>query len=207
MLLVHHLRRSQSERIAWLCEELGLSYDLRVYDRDPTTGMAPAEYRRLHPAGTAPVLEDGETLLAESSAILEYLARRHGGGRLMVEPNDAKFADFLFWFHFTNASLMPSFVGPRLAGMVPNNPIAHFYADRLDRSLAMIEARLAKATYLAGEEFTVADINILFALTTMRGFVPLDFTARRETRDYTRRMQERPAYRAAFAKMGEETVA
>ena len=108
MLTVHHLGISQSERIVWLCEEIDLPYRLLRYERDPVTRMAPPEYRALHPFGTAPVITDGDLVLAESGAIIEYLLARYGRGRLTVAPERPGFADYLFWFHFANGSLMPS---------------------------------------------------------------------------------------------------
>ena len=104
MITVHHLGISQSERVVWLCEELGIPYALKRYDRDPTTRMAPAEYKALHPMGVAPVITDDDVVLAESGAILEYLMARYGGGRLSVRSDQANFPDYLFWFHFANGT-------------------------------------------------------------------------------------------------------
>jgi glutathione S-transferase len=110
MLTVHHLGISQSERIVWLCEELELSYRLQRYERDPVTRLAPAEYKALHPFGTAPVITDDNLVLAESGAIIEYILARHGRGRLVVTPDRPEFTDYLFWFHFANGSMLPSMV-------------------------------------------------------------------------------------------------
>jgi len=97
MLTVHPLRRSQSERIVWLCEELRLDYTLKCYVRDPATMLAPAEYRALHPMGTAPVITDGDVMLAESGAIVEYIIARYGDGRLAIPPAHPEFSQYLFW--------------------------------------------------------------------------------------------------------------
>src|ERR1700704_3493331 len=102
LLTVHHLRRSQSERIVWLCEELGLDYVLRCYARDPATMAAPPEYRALHPVGTAPVITDGDLVLAESGAIVDYIIAKYGNGRLAFTADHPDFAAFLYWFHFAN---------------------------------------------------------------------------------------------------------
>jgi glutathione S-transferase len=126
MITVHHLGVSQSERVVWLCEELGLPYSLRRYDRDPTTRLAPAEYKALHPMGIAPVITDGDVVLAESGAILEYLMARYGGAGLSVGPKQPNFPDYLFWFHFANGTLMPSEMGGMIAnflGLKAGNPI------------------------------------------------------------------------------------
>lgn len=106
-LTVHHLGVWASERILGLCEEIGLSYRLVRYDRDSMTRMAPPEYRSPHPFGTAPVIEEDGLVLAESGAIVQYLLARYGGGRLTVQPEDPAFANYLFWFHFANGSMLP----------------------------------------------------------------------------------------------------
>jgi glutathione S-transferase len=117
MLTVHHLGKSQSERIVWLCEELGIPYELRRYDRDPVTILAPAEYRALHPIGAAPVITDGDLVLAESAAITEYIIVKHGNGRLALGPSHPGFAAYLYWFHFANGTCSRSWGGsPSCAG-------------------------------------------------------------------------------------------
>src|ERR1700761_2103333 len=105
MLTVHHLGKSQSERIVWLCEELEIPYQLRCYARDPVTVLAPADYKALHPIGSAPVIFDGDTVLAESGAIVEYIVAKYGNGRLTLGASDPGFAAFLYWFHFANGTL------------------------------------------------------------------------------------------------------
>ena len=92
MLTVHHLGKSQSERIVWLCEELGIPYDLKLYDRDPVTRLAPPEYKALHPLGAAPVITDGDVVLAESGAIIEYIVAKYGNGRLVLAADHPDFA-------------------------------------------------------------------------------------------------------------------
>ena len=126
MIIVHHLGVSQSERVVWLCEELAIPYTLRRYDRDPKTNLAPAEYKALHPMEIAPVITDGDLALAESGAILEYLIAKYGNGRLAVAANQANFADYLFWFHFANGTVMPSEMGRVIAimlGVKEDNPV------------------------------------------------------------------------------------
>ena len=108
MLTVHHLEKSQSERIVWLCEELGLSYELKRYERDPVSRLAPPAYQALHPSGTAPVISDGSLVLGESGAIIEYIIAKHGGGRLALGPDDPDYAHYLYWFHYANGTLQPS---------------------------------------------------------------------------------------------------
>src|ERR1700752_776809 len=108
MLTVHHLGKSQSERIVWLCEELEIPYELKRYTRDKMTLLAPPDYKALHPMEAAPVVTDGNLVLAESGAIVQYIIVKYGGVRLMLRTDDPDFADFLYWFHFANSTLQPS---------------------------------------------------------------------------------------------------
>lgn len=205
MLTVHHLGVSQSERIVWLCEELEIPYQLKCYQRDPVTRLAPSAYKALHPLGTAPIIMDGDLVLPESGAIIEYIVNKYGQGRLTVPPQSPDYADYVFWFHFANGSMMPSRMISMVAGMIgagAENPIAKAMEARCDSSHALIEKRLGEAPYFAGKEFTAADIIMLFPLTTGRNFAPLDFDAARfpNLRAYLHRIGERPAYRRAMAK-------
>lgn len=201
MIVVHHLGISQSERIVWLCEELGLSYELKRYPRDPVTRLAPAEYSALTPFGTAPVISDGDLMLGESAAIVDYLINVHGGGRLALRPGVPDYPHYLFWFHFANGSLMPAAMTDMMLGRLdnPNNLYASL-RRRLDRAYAQIECRLGEAPYLAGAEFSAADILALFPLTTFRFFAPRDLAPYPNIRAYLQRVAARPAYQRALAK-------
>ena len=201
MLTVHHLGVSQSERIVWLCEELEIPYELKVYERDPVTRMAPPEYKALHPVGTAPIITDGDVVLPESGAIMEYSIGKYGDGRLAVGPEAANFADYLFWFHFANASMMPRqmrMMGAQAGG--EETPMQRFMRQRAEQSWDLVEERLGDAPYFAGDEFTAADIIMGFVLTTMRAFAKRDLAAYPDIRAYLQRIGERPAYQRAMAK-------
>jgi len=201
MLTVHHLGVSQSERIVWLCEELEIPYELKVYERDPITRMAPPEYKALHPVGTAPIITDGDVVLPESGAIMEYIIGKYGDGRLAVGPEAANFADYLFWFHFANASMMPRqmrMMGAQAGG--EETPMQRFMRQRAEQSWDLVEERLGDAPYFAGDEFTAADIIMGFVLTTMRAFAKRDLAAYPDIRAYLQRIGERPAYQRAMAK-------
>jgi len=202
MLTVHHLGISQSDRIVWLCEELGLEYHLKHYERDPQTRLAPADYRALTPFGTAPVLTDGELTLSESGAIVEYIAHAYANGRLFVKPGSPGYTDFLFWWHFANGSLMPAAMVDMVAGVLGggDNPIIASLRDRLDRAYAMAEAQLARSTWVAGDSFSAADILTVFPFTTMRAFVPRDLEPYPAIRAYLKRVAGRPAFQRAMAK-------
>ncbi|MGQ5701655.1 glutathione S-transferase family protein [Sandaracinobacteroides sp. A072] len=201
MLTVHHLGVSASERIVWLCEELGIDYALKHYERDPVTRLAPADYKALHPLETAPIITDGDICLAESGAIVEYIIARHGDGRLRVGQDDPAFPDYLFWFHFSNASMVASGMGELIAGILGAGDAAMpLVRARSDRAHALVEKRLGEAPWFAGETFSAADIMMVFALTTMRNFIPRDFTPYPNIRAYLRRVAARPAYRRAMEK-------
>jgi glutathione S-transferase len=203
MITVHHLGLSQSERIVWLCEELAIPYTLRRYDRDPPTHLAPAAYKALHPMGAAPVITDDKLVLAESGAIIDYLIAKYGNGRLAVRPDRPNFAEYLYWFHFANGTLMPnemSGILPAMLGLKPGNPMMAMLTDRSSRSFAFVESRLGAAPYFAGNEFTAADIIMLFPLTTMRAFTKRDLSSFPHVRAYLKRIGERSAYQRAMQK-------
>lgn len=203
MLTVHHLGKSQSERIVWLCEELGIPYELKRYARDPVTILAPADYKALHPIGAAPVIEDGDVLLAESGAIVEYIVAKYGQGRLTLRPDDPDFAQFLYWFHFANGTFQASMGRVMILNrlkLAEDNPVLLAMRVRLDRAFDLVEARLSAAEYLAGKAFTTADIMIGFSLTTMRYFQPYDLTRCPNIVKYLARIGARPAYRRAMEK-------
>lgn len=201
MITVHHLGVSQSERIVWLCEELEIPYELKLYQREPT-GLAPAAYKALHPMGIAPVITDGELVLAESGAIVEYIIARHGNGRLAVAADAPNFADYLFWLHFANGTMMPSEMTGFIASLLKDsgdNVVLEALKARADLAFALVEQRLGNAPYLAGQEFTAADIIMFFPLTTMRAFTPRDLGQFPNLRKYLKLVGERPAYKRAMA--------
>jgi glutathione S-transferase len=201
VLTVHHLGISQSDRIVWLCEELGVPYRMIRYERDPVTQFAPPAYRALHPFGTAPVITDDDLVLGESGAIIEYIIAKHAGGRLAVHADQPAFADYLFWFHFANGSFMPSSMLELVAQRIKasaDDPLIATLRERSDRAFTMIERRLTEVPYFAGREFTAADIIMLFPLTTMRAFAPHDISSSAATRAYLERIAARPAYQRAM---------
>ena len=153
MLTIHHLGRSQSERVVWLCEELDVPYELVLHERDAVTILSPPALRALHPIGAAPVIQDDALLLAESAAIVEYIIVKHGGGRLRLAPDHADFAAYLYWFHFANGNLQPVMGRLMMVGRVGlPHPVQMAAQGRVDRVMAMVEARLGDADYLAGAE-------------------------------------------------------
>jgi glutathione S-transferase len=203
MLIVHHLGKSQSERIVWLCEELGIPYELKCYARDPVTMLAPAEYKALHPIGAAPVITDGDLVLAESGAIVDYIMAKYGEGRLVLRPGDPDFAPFLYWFHFANGTLQAGMgrlmILNRLK-LAEDNPMLVATRGRVDRAFDLVDARVRDAEYLAGKAFTTADIMMGFSLTTMRYFQPYDVQRCPNVVKYLGRIGTRAAYRRAMEK-------
>ena len=200
-LTVHHLGRSQSERIVWLCEELELEYELIRYERRKDNRLAPPEYQALHPMGTAPVISHGQLVLGESGAIVEYLIATYAEGRLAVSCGQPGFADYLYWFHFANASLQPLVL--RLMSLERSDPSeknAPLQAakERFIRVFSTLEQRLAEVPYLAGPELTAADIMTVFSLTTMRRFKPYDLSPWPNILVYLQRIGARPAYQRAM---------
>jgi len=203
MLTVHHLGKSQSERIVWLCEELELPYELKRYTRDSVTMLAPPDYKALHPIGAAPVITDGDLVLAESGAIVDYIMARYGNGRLALRPDDPDFAQFLYWFHFANGTLQAGMgrlmILNRLK-LTDDNPMLVATRGRVDRAFDLVDARVRDAEYLAGDTFTTADIMIGFSLTTMRYFQPYDLQRCPNLVKYLGRIGARAAYRRAMEK-------
>ena len=203
MLVVHHLGKSQSERIVWLCEELGIPYDLKVYDRDKVTRLAPPEYKKLHPIGAAPVIHDGDTCIAESGAIVDYIIAKYGNGRLTLKPEHPDFAQFLYWLHFANGTFQPAtgrnMILNRLE-LPTDNPVVTAMRDRLALALGSLEERLKANQFLAGTAFTTADIMVVFTLTTMRLFYAYDLKPYPAILAYLQRIGARPAYQRAMAK-------
>ncbi len=203
MLTVHHLGVSQSERIVWLCEELQIPYELKRYHRDPQVRGAPPEYKALHPLGAAPVITDGEVVMAESGAIVDYIIARYGDGRLAVPHDAANYPDYIYWFHYVNGTFQPAAMVDMIlahAGLPSDNLLLQAMAARLIRSVEAVDNRLGQADFLAGDQLTAADIMMVFSLTTMRYFNPFSLSGYPNILAYLQRIGERPAYLSAMAK-------
>jgi len=200
MLTVHHLGISQSERIVWLCEELGIDYELKRYERRADNRLAPDEYKALHPMGIAPVITDGDLVLGESGAICDYLCAREGSGRLVPARDDPDFADHLFWFHWSNGTFMTTLMMQLVLQGGAGNPGAAFVEERSRRCWAMVEARLGQAPYFGGKRLTTADIMLVYCLTTSRAFRGTSLEPFPNVRAYLARIGARPAYQRAMAK-------
>lgn len=200
MLTVHHLRISQSERIVWLCEELGLDYDLKLYNRDPETRLAPPELKALHPMQVAPLIEDGDILLGESGAIVEYIIGKYAPDTELVPgPDHPDFADHLYWFHFANATFMTNGM-MQIAVNAVGAQMPETLGKRVTNAWAQIEDRLGKADYFGGAQLTTADIMMLFQLTTSRAFNGMTIDHLPNLKAYLQRIGQREAYQRAMAR-------
>ena len=208
MLIVHHLGHSQSDRVVWLCEELGLDYELKKYDRSPM--LSPPAYLALHPIGAAPVIEDTDAgvKIAESAACMEYITNIFGSGRLTVKPGAKNYADYLYWFHFGNGTLQPA-LGRAMtllfAGVSEENNQVVGQANRLHIALETLDRRLGEVPWLAGEEFTMADIMLPWSLTGMREFYAWDLSRYENVLKYLGRVVEREAYQRCREKGDPDT--
>jgi glutathione S-transferase len=206
VITIYHLSTSRSERIVWLMEELGLEYKLEVFPREPS-GAAPPPMKALHPLGKAPVIRDGDTVLAESGAIVDYIVHRHAGGRLAVPPEAPEFARYLYWLHFAEGSLMSLMLIALVLSRVPEanaSPVKARILERVKQMLAFVDASLAGQRYFAGEEFTAADVMMAFPFTTMRHFLEYDLSPHGNIAAYLERIEARPAFRRAMALAGPE---
>ncbi|RZU02689.1 glutathione S-transferase family protein [Rivibacter subsaxonicus] len=216
MITVHHLNNSRSQRVLWLLEELGLPYELKRYQRDPTTMLAPPELRAVHPLGKSPVISDGELTLAESGAIIEYLVERHGNGRLKPAADSPDWLRYTYWMHFAEGSAMPpllmKLVFDRIERKSPLliRPIAAAIAGRakamivtpnLKRHLDYMESELAERPWFAGAEFSAADIQMSFPLEASASRGGLD-ASRPRLSDLLARIHARPAYQRALEQGG-----
>jgi glutathione S-transferase len=206
MITIHHLGVSQSDRVVWLMEELEQPYELKWYNRGEDF-LAPPEYRALHPAGTAPIIEDGDLVMAESTAIVEYLSQRYGGGSLSVAPQDPDYPHYLFWMNFNNALQSVLFMKMTYqAGggdLTAGGQIPDLIQRREDGLYTYLEQRLAESAFLGADRFTCADIMAMFNLTSLElmGARPID-DALPNTLAYVERISMRPAYQKAMAIAG-----
>ena len=208
MITIHHLGISQSDRVVWLMEELGLPYELKWYDRGADF-LAPPEYRALHPVGTSPIIVDGDLVMAESTAIVEYLSRRYGEGRLSVPQESPEYPHYLFWMQFNNNLQSMLFIKMAVQSMgvelTDNNLIMTTTQRREDGIYSALEQRLGASDYLGGPVFSCADIMSMFNLTSlaMLGARTID-GAMPNTKAYLDRVTARPAYKKAMAIAGPE---
>jgi glutathione S-transferase len=217
MVVVHHLNNSRSQRVLWLLEELGVAYEVKRYERDPKTMLAPPELLAVHPLGKSPVIVDGTVTVAESGAIVEYLVDRYGGGRLIPPAGAPERLRYTYWLHYAEGSAMPplllklvfdrvakapvpwpiSAVARRITGTVQNT----FIGPQLKRHLDYMEAELAAHTWFAGEQFTAADVQMSFPLEAAVSRAGLN-ASRPHLMAFLDRIHARDAYKRALERGG-----
>ncbi|MBX3657365.1 MAG: glutathione S-transferase [Ramlibacter sp.] len=217
MIVLHHLNNSRSQRVLWLLEELGLPYEIKRYERDRKTMLAPPELRQVHPLGKSPVITEGDLTLAESGAILEYLIDTHGAGRLVPPPGTPERLRYRYWMHYAEGSAMPPlllklvfdqiekarmpFFAKPIARAIAGKAKSSFILPNIRQHLDYLEAELGRAPWFAGEEFTGADIQMSFPLEAAQARGGLD-ASRPKLMDFLQRIHSRPAYLRAVEKGG-----
>ena len=218
MITVHHLNNSRSQRVLWILEELGVPYDIQRYERDPKTMLAPASLKKIHPLGKSPVITDGDLVVAESGAIIEYLTHTYGKDTLLPEAGGQAWLDYTYWLHYAEGSLMPPLVMRLVFQKVKNSPMpffikpvakgiadkttATFIGPMIKTHLDFVEAHLAQNTWFLGDDLSAADIQMSFPLeaSVARGIVGKD---RPHINAWVERAHARPAYQKALEKGGE----
>ncbi|MDV2994709.1 MAG: hypothetical protein N4J56_004363 [Chroococcidiopsis sp. SAG 2025] len=204
MIVVHHLNNSRSQRILWLLEELGLNYEIKRYERDPKTMLAPASLREVHPLGKSPVITDDALTLAESGAIVEYLVERCGEGNLAPASGTVERLRYTYWLHYAEGSAMPLLVMKLVFdnfGLGNSGAANEFVAPQIQLHFDYIESELRKNTWFVGEEFTAADIQMSFPLEAVAAQVGLDANHPR-FKGFLERIHARPAYQRALERGG-----
>ena len=213
MVIVHHLNNSRSQRVLWLLEELGVPYEVKRYQRDAKTMLAPPELRAVHPLGKSPVVSDGDEVVAEAGAISEDLADKYGQGRLIPPPGTAARRRASYWLHYAEGSLMPPLLMSLVFSKVRNapmpflaKPVAHRIADKVMEEfvtpnitlhLDFMEGELGKSAWFGGEDFGVSDIQLSFPLEAAASRGALD-ASRPRLMAFLDRIHGRPAYRRAL---------
>jgi len=217
MITVHHLNNSRSQRVLWLLEELRVAYEVKRYQRDAKTMLAPPELLAVHPLGKSPIVVDGTATFAESGAIIDFLVERYGGGRLIPPAGTPERLSYTYWLHYAEGSAMPplllklvfdrvangpapwpiSAVARHIAGRVQNS----FIGPQMKRHLDYMEAALGAHTWFAGEEFTAADVQMSFPLEAAKSRAGLDASRPRLTA-FLDRIHARDAYQRALERGG-----
>lgn len=207
MITIHHLGISQSERIVWLLEELEIEYKLVRHTRDPLVSPESLTSIPGNETGKAPFIEDSDAdiTLSESGAICEYIAQRYGHGRFTLRPVDKHFPDYLYWFHYANGTFFPTFQTnmflDHAEGVSKDSLIAQLSKGRLQAALKHVDERLKENKWLAGEEFTLAEIMTVYIMTTQRFWGPqVSLQGYDNMLRWLSDCEARPAYQRAMQK-------
>jgi len=204
MIIVHHLNNSRSQRVLWLLEELGIEYEIKFYERDPKTMLAPESLRQVHSLGKSPVITDADLTIAESGAIVEYLVDRYGNGRLVPASGTPEHVRYTYWLHYAEGSAMPLLV-MRLVlnnfGAGDSSVVSGFIAPQIKLHFDYIEGELRKSTWFVGEEFTAADIQMSFPLEVV-AMLKEEVESQPKLKEFVERIHTRPAYKRALERGG-----
>jgi len=217
MIIVHHLNNSRSQRVLWLLEELGVPYEVKRYERDAKTMLAPAALRAVHPLGKSPLVSDGDAVIAESGAIVDYLVTRYGEGRLAPPPGTPERLRYTYWLHYAEGSAMPPLLMKLIFDRMPKGPMpalmrpivrriaervrGGFVDPQLKLHLDYQEAELGRSQWFAGDDFTAADIQMSFPVEVSAARGGLDAT-RPKLWAFLERIHARPAYQRALERGG-----
>ena len=217
MVVVHHLENSRSQRVLWLLEELGLPYDIKHYQRDAKTMLAPPELSQVHPLGKSPVITDGDSVVAETGAIVEYLLDQYGEGRLRPEPGTPEHLRYRYWLHFAEGSAMPPLLMKLVFDSINTAPMPFFVKPvaraigkkvmdllvwpNLKRQFDFMEAELGRSAWFAGKALTGADIMMSFPLEAAAQRAGLD-ASRPKLMAFIERIHKRAAYQRALKRGG-----
>jgi glutathione S-transferase len=217
MVVVHHLNNSRSQRVLWLLEELGIPYEVKRYERDARTMLAPLQLLAIHPLGKSPVIVDGEVTLAESGAIIEYLVDKYGAGRLIPPAGSPARLRYTYWLHYAEGSAMPPLLFRLVFNRIATNPapwpisaIARkiastveksFITPNLNRHLDYMESELSAHAWFAGEQFTAADVQMSFPLEAAASRGGLN-ASRPKLMAFLDRIHGRDAYKRALERGG-----
>jgi glutathione S-transferase len=217
MITVHHLENSRSQRVLWLLEELALPYEVKRYERDRKTNLAPPELMKVHPLGKSPVIDDAGRVFAETGVIMEYVLETYGSGRLAPARTAPDFWRYRYWMHAAEGSYMPPLVMSLIFGRIETAPMP-FFAKPIARGIVKqvrggyidgtlkalfdhLDAELSRSQWLAGPEFSAADIMMSFPAEA--ALARLDRAkSLRNLAAYVKKMHARPAYARALAKGG-----
>jgi glutathione S-transferase len=215
MIVVHHLENSRSQRILWLLEELGVAYEVKRYERDPKTMLAPASLRAVHPLGKSPVVTDGTQTVAETGAIVEYLLGKYGDGRLLPAAESQDRHRYTYWLHFAEGSAMPPLVMTLLFTEMPKRtpffirPVANaigkavksgYLQPTIEKQLDLMEQELVRGGWFAGADFSAADVMMSFPVEAAASRAGLG--SRPLLTAWLAKIHARPAYQAALQRGG-----
>ena len=217
MIIVHHLNNSRSQRILWLLEELGLEYEIKKYQRDPKTMLAPPELRAIHPLGKSPVITDGDTMVAESGAIIEYLVEQYGGGKFIPPAGTPEKRQYTYFMHYAEGSAMTPLLMKLVFDKVATSPMP-FFAKPIAKGIAQkvkssyinpqivqhlqfMEGELSRRSWFAGEQFTAADVQVSFVLeaASARGGLDEKYP---KLAGFLKTIHARPAYQRGLERGG-----